>query len=135
MKLIVSPYYGEDLIFCFLFHYLLNQCGNQHFDVLLSRTRLVLFLPKYGKDAACEGRKGWKGVHLPPESASFVFLVNLIKILFPICTLTWSVNNYVSRQAKGIDRKNQRYFFVTKTVDHCTSLIKKICSTQLTVID
>ena len=25
---------------------------------------------------------------------------NMMKVLFPICTLTWRVNNYVSRQGK-----------------------------------
>ena len=30
----------------------------------------------------------------------------MIKLLFPICTLTWSVNNYVSCQGKGINKKN-----------------------------
>ena len=27
-----------------------------------------------------------------------------MKELFPICTLTWTVNNYVSRQGKAIKR-------------------------------
>ena len=37
----------------------------------------------------------------------FVFVVNMIKILFTICSLTWRVNNYVSRQGKGINRRNE----------------------------
>ena len=47
-----------------------------------------------------EGRNGRKGVFFPPESASFTLINNMIKVLFPICTLIWSVNNYVSRQGK-----------------------------------
>ena len=30
-----------------------------------------------------------------------------MKVLFPICNLTWRVNIYVSRQGKGIDRRNE----------------------------
>ena len=35
------------------------------------------------------------------------------KVLLPICTLTWRVNNYVSRQGEGINRRNES----TKTQD------------------
>ena len=35
------------------------------------------------------------------------FVNNMIKLLFPICTLTWPVNNYVSRQGKGINRRKE----------------------------
>ena len=58
------------------------------------------FLSKDGKDAVREGRNGWKGVYFPPESASFPLINNMIKVLFRICTLSWRVNNYVSRQGK-----------------------------------
>ena len=30
----------------------------------------------------------------------FPLIYNMIKVLFPICTLIWRVNNYVSRQGK-----------------------------------
>ena len=33
--------------------------------------------------------------------------VSIMQVLFPICTLTWRVNNYVSRQGKGINRRNE----------------------------
>ena len=59
-----------------------------------------LFLSKDGKDAVGEGRNGRKGVYFPPESASFPLIKTMIKVLFPICTLIWRVNNYVSRQGK-----------------------------------
>ena len=79
--------------------------GNKHFDVQFWRIRLVLFPSKDGKDVACEGRNGWKNVYFSPESASFVFVFNMVKGLFPFCTSTWRVNNYVSRQGEGINRK------------------------------
>ena len=41
-----------------------------------------------------------KVVYFPPESAFFDFDVIMYRDLFPIGTLTWRVNNYVSRQEK-----------------------------------
>ena len=32
------------------------------------------------------------------QSRHLIFVVNMIKVLFPICTLTWLVNNHVSGQ-------------------------------------
>ena len=87
------------LIFC-LCYYLLCRRGNNHFDVHFPRIGPYFFLSKDGKHAVCEGRNGRKGVYLPPESASFSLINNMIKVLFPICTLIWRVNNYVSRQGK-----------------------------------
>ena len=65
----------------------------------------TFFLSKDGNDAVREGRNGRKGVYFPPESASFLLINNKIKVLFPICTLIWRVNSYVSRQGKGIKRE------------------------------
>ena len=83
-----------------LCHYSWCRRGNNHFDVHFRRIGPVPFLPKDGKDAVREGRNGWKSVHFPPESASFPFVNNMNKVLFPNCTLIWRVNNYVSRQGK-----------------------------------
>ena len=41
-----------------------------------------------------------KVVYFAPESAFFNFDVILYKLLFLICTLTWRVNNFVSRREK-----------------------------------
>ena len=41
-----------------------------------------------------------KVVYFPPESAFFNFDVLNLKVFFPICTLTWRVYNYFSRQEK-----------------------------------
>ena len=35
----------------------------------------------------------------------FPFIFFMIKLLFPICTLTWRLNNYVSRQEKDIKKE------------------------------
>ena len=87
------------LILC-LCCYLLCLRGNNHFDVLFRRIGPYSFLSKDGKDAVREGKNGRKGVYFPPESASFPLIYNMIKVLFPIFTLIWRVNNYVSRQGK-----------------------------------
>ena len=87
------------LIFCLCF-YLLCRRGYNHFDVHFRRIGPYFFLSKDGKDAVREGRNERKGVYFPPESASFPLINNMIKVLFPICTLIWRVNNYVSRQGK-----------------------------------
>ena len=88
--------YGNifDLLFMFLF---LWRRGNNHFDVHFRRIGPYFFLSKDGKEAVREGRNGRKGVYFPPESASFPLLNYMIKVLFPISTLIWRVNNYVSR--------------------------------------
>ena len=39
-------------------------------------------------------------VIFPAKIGIFSFIINMIKVLFPICTLIWSVNNYVSHQGK-----------------------------------
>ena len=41
-----------------------------------------------------------KVVYFLPESAHFAFDVMISEVLFSICTSTWRVNNYVSRQEK-----------------------------------
>ena len=46
-----------------------------------------------------EGMDG-KVVYFPPESAFVPLMLYFSTVLFPICTLTWRANNYVSRQEK-----------------------------------
>ena len=36
----------------------------------------------------------------PARVGIFSFVNNMIQVLFPICTLIWRVNNYISRQGK-----------------------------------
>ena len=74
--------------------HLLYRRGNNHFDVHFRRIELYFLLSKDGKDTVREGRKRRKGVYFPPESASFPLINTMIKVLFPICTLIWRVNNY-----------------------------------------
>ena len=46
-------------------------------------------------------------VFISRQSCRFAFLNNMIEVLFPICTLNWRSNNNVSRQGKGINRRNE----------------------------
>ena len=41
------------------------------------------------------------------QSGHFDFDVVVYKVLSPICTLAWRVNNYVSHQGKCINRRNE----------------------------
>ena len=47
-----------------------------------------------------------------PQSRYFSFMNIKIEVVFPICTLKWRKNNYVSRQAKGMNRRNKVTDFV-----------------------
>ena len=86
-------------IFCLCFH-LLCRRGINLFDVHFRRIGPVLFPSEDGKDAVREGTIGRKGVCFPVESAPFPLINNMIKVLFPIFTLNWRVNIYVSPQRK-----------------------------------
>ena len=46
-------------------------------------------------------------VFVSRQSQRFLFIVKMVKMLYPVCTLTWRVNNCVSRQGKGIKRTNE----------------------------
>ena len=46
-------------------------------------------------------------VFIPHQRPHFSFIDNMIKLLFPMCSLNWRVNNYVSRQGKGIKRRKE----------------------------
>ena len=43
----------------------------------------------------------------PASVGIFTFVVNMMKVLFPICTLIWGVSTYVSRQGKGKNRRSE----------------------------
>ena len=41
------------------------------------------------------------------QSRHISFVIIMIKVLSLLCTFTWLVNNYVSRQGKGINKRNE----------------------------
>ena len=65
-----------------------------------------LFLSKEGKDAVYERRNGRKGV-ISRHSWHFSIVKNMIKLFFPVFTLNGRVNNYVPREGKRINRRNE----------------------------
>ena len=87
------------LTFCLSF-FLLCRRGNTYLMSISDGSDPYFFLSKYGKVAVREGGNGRKGVYFPPESASFPLINNMIKVLVPVSTLIWRVNNYISRQGK-----------------------------------
>ena len=97
--LVFFPCMEISLIF-YLCFYLLFRRGNNHFVVNFRQIGPVRFPSKDGKDVIREGKNGRKGVSFPPESAAFPLINNMIIVLFTVCALIWSVNNYVSCQGK-----------------------------------
>ena len=63
-------------------------------------------LSKDGKYAVY-GKKKDGGLFICRQSWHFSFIHKMSKVFFPIGTLNWRVNNYVSRQGKGINRRNK----------------------------
>ena len=50
----------------------------------------------------------------PARVGIFSLVSNMIKVLFPICTLIWRVNNYVSRQGKVLIGEMKVQFLLYK---------------------
>ena len=59
-----------------------------------------IFCQKMEKARPMREEMDGKVVYFPPESALLPLMLYLSTVLFPICTLTWRANNYVSRQEK-----------------------------------
>ena len=59
-----------------------------------------IFCRKMEKARPMREEMDGKVVYFPPESALLPLMLYFSTVLFPICTLTWRVNNYVSRQEK-----------------------------------
>ena len=74
-------------------------------------------------------------VFISRQSWLFFSIVNMIKVFFPICTLTWRVNNNLSRKGKGINKRKESTIIIMIIVYHCTDLTEQFCSTQLNVTD
>ena len=62
-------------------------------------------------------------VFISRQSWHFSFIDNMIKVLFSIFTFNWRVNTYVSRQGKGINRRNKSTIIIIYFVAFGTVLI------------
>ena len=69
------------------------------------RIKPILFPWKGGKDAAYGRKNG--NVFIYRQSRHFFFIHDIVKVLFLIFSFTWRVNRFVSRQEKGIKKKNK----------------------------
>ena len=58
------------------------------------------FLRRKMEKTRCMKEKMDGEVFFSLQIRHYPFLDSMIKVLFPICTLIWCVNNYVSRQGK-----------------------------------
>ena len=59
-----------------------------------------IFCRKLEKARPMKEEMDGKVVYFPPESALSPLMLYFSTVLFPICTLTWRANNYLSRQEK-----------------------------------
>ena len=59
-----------------------------------------IFCRKMEKARPMREEMNGKVVYFPPESAFLPLMLYFSTLLFPICTLAWRVNNYVSRHEK-----------------------------------
>ena len=48
-----------------------------------------------------------KKVFISRQSRQFCVVNKMIKVFSTHCTLTWRVDNHVSRQGKGINKRNE----------------------------
>ena len=81
----------------------LNKSVGAGIDTLMSISDGLppsIFCRRMEKARAMREEMDGKVVYFPPESALQPLMLYFSTVLFPICTLTWRVNNYVSRQEK-----------------------------------
>ena len=97
--IVILPCMEIPLMFCLCF-YLLCRRGNNHFDVHFRRIGPYFSCRKMGKTLSVREEMDGKAFISRQSRHHFSLINNMIKVLFPICTLIWLVNNYVSRQGK-----------------------------------
>ena len=97
--IVFIPCMEVPLIFCLCF-FLLCRRGNNHFDVLSDGSDRTFFCRKMERTRSVR-EEMYGRVFISRQSRHpFPLINNMIKVLFPICTLIWRVNTYVSRQGK-----------------------------------
>ena len=102
------------LIFCLCFC-LLCRRGKNEFEVNFRRIGPYLFLSQDGKDAVREGKMDGE-VFISRQSRHLFNLINnMIKVLFPVCTLIWRVKKSFPPR-KSLNRRDESTIIVMK---HC----------------
>ena len=85
------------------------RCGNKRSLVQFLRIRPIIFLSKDGKDSVHEGKMDRKAF-VSRQSWHFLFVGKLNEMVFHTFTLTGRENNYVFRQRKDLNRRNESVF-------------------------
>ena len=105
---IFTPFFPTKEIF-FLFHLgkifcrTVSKNVGAGIDILMSVSDGLgpsIFCRKMEKARPMRYEMDGKVVYFPPELALLPLMLYFSTVLFPFCTLPWSVNNYVSRQEK-----------------------------------
>ena len=82
-------------------------CGSKHYvvkqSIFFRPIGFAHFSSKGGKVAAYEERYRWNGAYFQLELA-FYFWYFEMRILLPIFTLIWGLNDHVSRQGRDINK-------------------------------
>ena len=71
----------------------------------------------------------------PARIGISVFIVRMMNIIFPNCTLTWRVKNYVSRQGKVQIGRTKLLFLLWFLDTTFQAWLNTFCSTQLLFVD
>ena len=79
--------------------YGINNCQDSEQYVGAGINTLMTFCDGLGPSIFCQKMQETASIPFR-QSQYFDFDIVICKVLFPICTLTWRVNNYVSRQEK-----------------------------------
>ena len=95
MYFIIVLLWKISFIVCF-YYQLLCRRGNNHFDVRFRRIGPIFFRRKMEKTRSVKEEIDGE-VFISAKVGIFPFINNMIKVFFPVCTLIWRVNNYVSR--------------------------------------
>ena len=110
-KLFVPMYFSIFLLWKFLssFVYVIIYCVGTEIATLMSVSNgLDPYLSVERWKRRGPWRKKWTEECLfPAKVGIFSFVNTMIKVLFPICTSIWRVNNYVSPPRKDLNRRNE----------------------------
>ena len=80
---------------------------------------VYFFRRKMKKTRPVKGDMNGK-VFISRQSWHFFYVNSMIKVLSLICTLTWRVNNYVSHQEKGLNKRNESTIDIIKNYEFDT---------------
>ena len=101
-----NSFYGKTFVLMFILVSIGLAQGKELWCPLLPRQARAFSIERLKTQGLC-GKKLKEWCLFPARFGIFFFIVIMIKVLFPFCTFTWGVKNYVSRERKGINRRNK----------------------------